>query len=246
MRQGILAVSVAALLVVAGCAGSPGSTGDGTTATTTTPADVQQRAVTAMEDVDTYQMEFRMNLSANGRTLQMTQDGAFNRTSERARIDMNVYGSELTAYLAGTTMYIQSGGQWQTQDLSESNPWESGSGLARQRSLLDSGNVTVEGGATVDGVATTVLRVDVEQSALTSVLSQQGGNLDNVAIRNATYRMYVANETDRPRKVEMEMDISAGGSQSRATITIAFTNYDDPVAVTIPESAPTGDSETAA
>ncbi|MFC3476895.1 DUF6612 family protein [Halobacterium litoreum] len=239
-RRALSALCVAALLVTAGCAGLGGSGDDG--------ADGQSRAAQiatdsgeAMQDVETYQMDVEMEVSANGQTLTMTQRGVYNRTAERARIDMTVRGTEAVSYMDGTTMYVKTNGMWQTRDVADQEPWESGSGLARQQEMLGTGEVSVTGSATVDGVATTVLTLEPDPEELKQFLAGQGssGSLDDASIDDVTYELYVANETDRPRKVEMEMEMTIQGQSATADATIAFSNYGEPVTVEIPEDAPT-------
>lgn len=230
-HRALAALAVAALLVTAGCSGLTGS--DATDASA-----IAEEAATAMEDVGTYQMDMRMEVTASGQTLSMRQVGAFNRTTERARLNMSLYGTAVVAYLDGTTMYMNVGGQWQTQDLSANDPWESGSGLARQQQLLETGNVSVNGTATVDGVETTVLAVDADPGQLKQLLSRQStGGFQGVTIESATYRLYVATESKLPRKAEMTMNMSIQGETAVADMTVNFSAYGEPVHVEIPEEA---------
>ncbi|MFB6071580.1 MAG: hypothetical protein ABEJ88_01280 [Halobacterium sp.] len=240
-RRALSTVVVAALLVTAGCAGLGGDGGsDGG------PADAGQVASDAreaMQSVQTYRMVMEMNVSASGRTLSMRQRGVFNKTARRARLNMTVYGTEGVAYLDNATMYVNVGGRWRVQDLSGRDPWTSGSGLARQRQLLETGSVNVTGTATVDGVRTTVLTVDPKASELKQLLSQGGTTgLSSVSVQNATYRLYVANESDLPRKVELSMELTVQGQSADANVTITFSEYGEPVHVSIPEGAPTESS----
>lgn len=245
MRQrALIAVCVTALVVTAGCGAVGG--GDGGPATTTPPADtrpVSERVADATADVDTYGVDFQMNLTANGETLQLTQSGVYDRASERARLNMSVYGTPATAYFDGETMYIETAGQWQRQDRAGSGIWGENSTLARQRALLDVGEVSAAGSATVDGVATTAYEVDAEPAAFESLLSQgaQAGQA-SLTIQSASYRLYVADDTDRPRKAELSTTVSTQGQTARANVTILFSGYGDPVSVTIPEAAPTNGS----
>jgi hypothetical protein len=203
---------------------------------------VQQRVADATEDVATYHVGFRMNLTTNGETLQLTQAGVYNRTSERARLNVSVYGTPATSYFDGETAYVNAGGQWQVQDLSGSGVWGENGTLARQRALLDAGNVSVVGNETVAGVETTVYAVDADPAAFESLLGQQAGTTVEVVVQNASYRLYVADDTDLPRKAELSTTVTAQGRSSRANVTILFSDYGEPVHVTVPEDAPTNES----
>lgn len=231
-RNALLSVCVAALLVTAGCTGLSGD--DGGTDTSQLQSDV----VDAMADVDTYRMEMRMNVSTSGRSLSLTQRGAFDHEAERARVNATVMGRQTTTYIDGATAYVNAAGIWQSRNLSDRDPWNESTGIEQQRALLQSGDVTVVGSATVEGVATTVLRVDPEPSDVKSVVAQQqGGGLDGVGIESATYRMYVANDTHRLRQVEMDLSMSISGQTAEANATITFSEYGEPVNVSVPDAA---------
>ncbi|MCD2199694.1 hypothetical protein LPA44_07265 [Halobacterium sp. KA-4] len=227
-----LSVCVAALLVTAGCTGLS----DGENAADA--AQLQSNVVDAMADVDTYRMEMRMNVSASGQSLSMTQRGVFDHEAERARVNATVLGQETTTSIDGTTAYVNVGGVWQTRDLSDREPWNESTGIDQQRALLESGNVTVAGSATVDGVATTVLRVDPDPSDVKSVVAQQQGQaLDGVGVESATYRVYAANDTHRLRQVEMNLTMSISGQTTDANATITFSEYGEPVNISVPDAA---------
>jgi len=229
-RNALYALAVAALLVTAGCTGL--STNDATDA-----EELQADAADAMADAETYQMELRMNVSASGQTVRLTQHAVFDHAAERARVNASMAGRETTTYIDGDTAYVNVGGVWRTRDLSASEPWNRSAGLRQQRAVLESGNVSVTGSARVLGVETTVLTVDADAAELQSVVSQQSGTLDGTSIEDATYRMYVANDTHRLRKVEMDMEMTVGDQSAVANATITFSEYGDPVNVSIPEEA---------
>jgi outer membrane lipoprotein-sorting protein len=249
-RRGLATACVALLVVLAGCGalGDGGDGGDGEgmgpSLTVDDEPPVEQRVADATGDVRTYAVDFRMNLTANGETLQLTQAGVYNRTGERARLNMSVYGTPATSYFVGETAYVNAGGQWQVQNLSGSGLWGENGTLARQRALLETGEVSVVGNETVDGVATTVYAVDADPAAFESLLGRQSGTTGTgtATVQNASYRLYVADETDRPRKAELSTTVSTQGQSSRANVTILFSDYGEPVDVTLPDDAPTGES----
>ena len=235
-RRSLATLCVAALLVTAGCAGLTGNGGGASDA-----EQLKEDASAAMADVETYRMEMDMNITANDRTLSMSQNGVFDHEAEQARLDMSVYGTEAVAYMDGETMYVKAGGRWQTQDLSERNPWESGNGITQQQHILESGEVSVEGTETVDGVETTVLAVDPDTEELKQLVAQQGSqSFEGVTIDDATYRLYVAKDSDLPRKMEMTMEMTINGQSAEAEMTAHFSAYGEPVNVTVPEEATAG------
>jgi len=239
-RRALAAVCVALLVVTAGCGALGGDEGPSVSVDDEPP--VQQRVADATEDVTTYGVDFRMNLTANGETLQLTQTGVYNRTSERARLNVSVYGTPATSYFDGETAYVNAGGRWQVQDRSGSGVWGENGTLARQRALLDAGNVSIVGNETVDGVETTVYAVDADPAAFESLLGQGAGTTGGVAVQSASYRLYVADDSDLPRKAVLSTAVTAQGQSSRANVTILFSDYGEPVHVTVPEDAPTTES----
>lgn len=233
-KRTLATLSVAALLVTAGCAGLVDDGG---------ASDAEQRAQDAsdaMADVDTYRMTMAMNISANGQTISMSQDGVFDHEAQRARLDMTVFGAEGVAYMDGDTMYVKSNSRWQTQDLSEDDPWKSGNGITQQQNILESGDVSIEGTETVDGAETTVLSVDPDEDELKELLAQQQSqSFEDVTIEDASYRLYVGDD-DLPRKVEMTMEMTVNGQSADAEMTAYFSEFGEPVDITIPEEATAG------
>lgn len=234
-RRALHVVCVAVLLVTAGCTGLPG--GDGGT----DAAAVQSDAVDAMGDVETYRMTMVMNVSANGQTMTVRQRGVFDHATERARLNLSMLGRQSATYVDGSTMYAEVGGRWQARNLSGAGLWENGTSADRQREILESGDVSVEGSATVDGTETTVLGVDPDAEDLQALVQQRsGGSLHDVGVDNATYTVYVADETDRVRRVEFSLTMTAGDQAAQANATITFSDYGEPVNVSIPDAATEG------
>ena len=235
-RRTLAVLSVAALLVTAGCAGLTGNGGGASDA-----EQVKQDATNAMQDVDTYRMSMEMDISSNGRTISMTQDGAFDHEAKQARLNASIFGMQTVTYLDGTTMYVKSNGRWRSRNMSDQNPWESGNGITQQQQILESGDVSVVGTETVDGVETTVLSVDPDEGKLKELIAQQQSqSFEGITIDNATYRLYVANESDLPRKMEMTMEMSIDGQTADANMTAHFSEFGEPVNVTVPEEATAG------
>lgn len=238
MNRTLLTLCVAALLVTAGCAGLTGDGGDDAPDAEQLTSDT----IAAIQDADTYRMSMSLNLSASGQTFTITQEGDFDHEAEQARLDVTAYGVQSTAYMNGSTMYVKSNGRWQTQDFSEEKPWEAGNGVTQQVNILESGDVSVAGTAMVDGVETTILSVDSNEDELKQLLTQQGQSLDGVTIEDATYKLYVANDTHLPRKLEMTMEMSINGQTADAEVTATFSGYGEPVDITIPDAATQSDS----
>jgi outer membrane lipoprotein-sorting protein len=243
-RTTVTVLCVVALLTTAGCAGLGGSGEPTTTDELTRAEQIRQDSTAAMRNADSYRVSLQMNLTANGQSLTMTNDAVYDREARLARMDMSLYGTEARAYVDGSTMYVQTRGRWVVQNVSDRNIWESGNALANQREILASSNATVTGGDTVNGTAVTVLQVEPDPQKLKELVAQQQGrNFEGITIEDATYQMYVANETDRLRKMGMEMTMQISGQTAEAQMTAHYYGYDEPVDVTIPEDAKAAGSD---
>lgn len=226
-------VCIALLLVTAGCTGV---LDDGSSGPSDTEA-LQRDTVDAMEDVETYHADMEMNISVKGREVTVTQDGVYDLAEQKARFTTTFGPTETTAYLDGKTMYMQSRDEWRTRELTQTNPWTQGQGLALQQQLLESAEVSLDGTETLDGVETTVLSVDPKESQVKQLLARQGQQLSGVSIEEVRYTMYVSTETERPRRIDMTMTFTANGQEAEANVTMTFSKYDEPVDITIPENA---------
>lgn len=224
---------IALLLVTAGCAGV---LNDGSSDLSDAEA-LQRDTVEAMGDVETYHAEMEMNISVKGREVTVTQEGVYDVAEQKARFTTTFGPTETTAYLDGTTMYVQARDVWRTRELTQADPWKQGQGLALQQQLLESAEVSVNGTTTVDGVETTVLSVNPGEAQVKQLLAQQGQQLSGVSIEEVRYTMYVSTETKRPRRVDMTMTFTANGREAEANVTMTFSKYNEPVDITIPENA---------
>jgi hypothetical protein len=235
---------VVALLTTAGCAGLGGSEEPTTTEELSRAEQIQQASTDAMRNADAYRVSLRMDLTANGQSLSMRNDAVYDREARLARMNMSLYGTEAQAYVDGSTMYVQTRGRWVVQNVSDRNIWGGDNALANQREILASSNVSVTGGDTVNGTAVTVLRVEPDPEKLKELVAQQQGQrFEGITIEDATYQMYVANETDKLRKMEMQMTMQLSGQTAEADMTAYYYGYDEPVDVTIPEDAKAAGNE---
>lgn len=227
----VLVVTV--LVVTAGCTGFMG--GDGGVASA---EEVRQQAVTSMEGAETYRMQMNMTFETSQGNLSMAMNGTFDQPAEKARMTTTFQGQQFDSYIDGTTMYLEGPTGWQTQNLSDREPWNESTALERQRAIMESANVTELAEDTVDGEPVYVLRIEPDPERVKQVVSQQQTrNLDAVSVENVTYVQYVHRETGNLVRADMEMTMTANGQTIDTTATIRFSDYNEPVDVTIPEEA---------
>lgn len=238
-RRALHALCIVVLVTTAGCMGFLGG-GGGDTA----ERDSRQLVVDAqeaMQSVDTYRMNMTMHVVAEGETYDLRRVGVFDATENQARLNLTTNGNRTLAYVDGSTMYVNAGDGWQTRALSGSNSWQSAVGIAQQRYLLENASVTVSGSATVDGVETTVLDVDPRDGKLKQLITRStSDSLGNVTIEEASYELYVATDSHRPRKVEMALQLTIERNWDKSghgSATITFSGFNEPVNVTIPDRA---------
>lgn len=245
-RTLVTAFCVVALLTTAGCAGLGGGGGPTTTEELSRAERIQQDSTDAMRNADSYRVAMEMEISTDEQTIAMTNRGVYDREAQRARMNTSVYGTEVQTYLDGSTMYVHTRDRWVVRNVSERNLWEEENALAKQRDILASSEVTVTGTETLNGTTVTVLRVEPDPEKLKDLLAQQQGQrLDGVSIEDVTYHMYVVNETNRLRKMEMQMSMDVNGQSAEADMTARYFAYDEPVDVTIPDAARAAGNETA-
>ncbi|WP_232685989.1 DUF6612 family protein [Halobacterium zhouii] len=232
MKRTLLTLCVAALLVTAGCSSL---TGDG--AGEANAEQYKSDTIAAIQSADTYRMAMDMNISANGQSFSMSQGGVFNHETKKARLSVTAFGVQGVTYMDGSTIYVKMNDQWRTKESTDQDPWKAGNGVTQHMQVLESGEVSISGTATVDGVETTVLSVDTNESELMEILAQQGQNYGDITIEDATYKLHVADDTHRPRKAEMTMTMNSGGQTAVANVTVTFSEYGEPVDITIPDAA---------
>lgn len=237
-RRALQSLCLVALLVTAGCAGFPGG---GSSTTTSDNKQVVTDVRQAIQSIDTYRMTIDMSVHAQGDTYTLHRAGVFDATAKQARLNLTINGARTPAYLDGSTLYVNSGDDWRTRELARNNSWMSTVGLAQQRYLLENSTVTVSGTATVDGVETTVLTVHPRDGELKQLLTRRTFyGPEEVTIEEATYELYVAEETHRPLKAEMSLQITVDKNWDQSghgSAVITFSGFNEPVNVTIPERA---------
>lgn len=241
-RRALHASCIALLLVTAGCIGFPGGGGGGAEAESKDTEKLVADAQRAMASADTYRMNMSMYVAADGDSYDVRRVGVFDATEKQARLNLGTGENRTLAYLDGSTMYVNSSGEWQTRTLPGDGSWKSAVGLAQQHYLLENASVTVAGSATVDGVETTVLNVDPKDGKLKQLLTRStSGSLGHVTIEESSYELYVAEDSHRPRKVDMTLQLSVGespwGNSGHGSATITFSEFGQPVNVTVPVNA---------
>lgn len=239
-RTGLVPALVALVLAasVAGCLGGAG--GD---EMSEREKELKEQALAAMSGAETYNMTMEMRVEADGREVTLDATGTVDRPARKAHLDMSmdVMGRhvDVQSYVINDTLYQHASNRpmWQRQDVSDENTWSEQDRLRKQRQLLDGATVSIVGHDTIDGHAVTVLRADLDGSSLQDLVAQQGTDLDGASIKDATYELAVDNETNRTRRVSVDMEMKRGGKSATASVTMTMRDYGTDVSIELPEEA---------
>ncbi|CCQ33234.1 membrane lipoprotein [Halorhabdus tiamatea SARL4B] len=239
MHRAVPAVLLAALIALAGC----GMLGDDQPPSDDRALEVRNETVDALENVDTYRMSMDADVSASAegrsRSLSVDSDGVVNRTSQRMRMNTSSQGRTVTSYLDERTVYTKCPSPWSgwgTQNQSTDVEWLSLTPLGRQVELFEQTNVYWDGTATIDGEETAVIVAHPSQETVSSLPGQSQTDLANTdaTVENITAKLWVDQETSRPVRSLLQIQISGNGGEATANVMIDYEAYGEPVHVDDP------------
>ena len=239
MRRLLLAVCFVSLL--AGCG----------TFMSDSPPPSDERAVAAVEEanrsiasVDAYRFQMDMHVTASdgdqSRTVSVDGDGAVNVSEKRMQATTQMQDQTVTSYIDGYRAYQGCQDPWggyAVENVSRSEPWATATPLHRQVLLFERSNVYWRGNETLDGNRTVLVTASPSTETIRSLMDrrQAGGmDLNRGSLENATARLWLDPETNRPVQSELDIEISQRGATATATITVQYTDYDEPTSVSIP------------
>ena len=239
MRRLVLAVCFVTLLAGCGTFLSDG------------PPPSDERAVAAIEEanrsiapVDTYRFEMDMHVAAStgdeSRTVRVDGNGSVNVSAKRMAATSRTQGQTVESYVDGYRAYQGCPDPWggyAVENVSRAEPWATATPLHRQVLLFDRSNVYWRGNETLDGNRTVLVTASPSAETIESLMNRrQAGDvgLDSASLENATARLWLDPETNRPVQSELRIRISQRGATATATITVQYTGYDEPTSVSIP------------
>jgi len=238
MQRLVLAACLAVLL--AGCGAFVGDS----------PPPSDERAVTAIEAantsvaaVESYQFEMEMHVVASdgdrSQTVRVDGGGAVNVSAKRMQATTRTRDQTVASYVDGYKAYQECQDPWggyAVENVSRSEPWAIATPLHRQLLLFDRSNVYWQGNETVNGNRTVLVTASPSTETLQSVMERRQGtvDLDRSSIENATARVWLDPETNRPVQSELRLKISQRGATATATLTLRYGAYGTPVSVSVP------------
>ncbi|MBV0903311.1 hypothetical protein [Haloarcula salina] len=239
MRRLVLAVCLVSFL--AGCSALSGGS----------PPPSDERAVTAVEavntsvsTVETYRFETEMHVAAsdgeNSRTVRVDGNGVVNISAKRMRATTRTRGQTVDSYVDGYRAYQGCQEPWDgyaVENVSRSEPWTTATPLHRQLTLFERSNVYWEGNETIDGNRTMLVSAAPSAETIQSVMDRNGASnvaLNRGSLENATARLWIDPDTNRPVKSELRLQLSQRGATATATLTLSYTGYGEPAQIAIP------------
>ncbi|WP_224334099.1 hypothetical protein [Haloprofundus halobius] len=241
MRRLVLVVCLAALLT--GCSALPFDS----------PPPSDDRAVAAVEEVnstvssvETYRFDtdIRVSASDGGRSRTVTADGsgAVDLTAKRMRATSEVADETLDSYVTEYKSYQECPEPWEgyaVENVSQSEPWATATPLHRQIELFEHSNVYWRGNRTVDGERTVLVVAHPSDDTVQSLADRRrtgSAELDGGSFDNATARLWIDPETNRPVEFALHLELSRRGATATADLTTRYTEYGESVDVSVPSA----------
>mgnify|MGYP006273217547 FL=1 len=245
-RRAVAGLGLLVLVVSAGCLGF------GTQPERTDRAEAELAAAQAtLDDVETYQYETQMDLSASveeeRRQLAVRIEGTVDVAERMARSRADLDGENRTAYVTNRTVYqeCECPWGWGNESIEVAGPWIQATPLGRQLQLLESGALHVE---TDDSLAQADAVVLVGQPSAESLekygVSATQPVIGGPSVENITVRVVIDNTTHRPIRSTVAFEVAGGGGEGQGTVDTQFGAYDEPVSITIPDEVKEDAAET--
>ncbi|WP_174786365.1 hypothetical protein [Haloprofundus sp. MHR1] len=242
MRRLVLVVCLAVFLT--GCSALPFDS----------PPPSDDRAVAAVEEVndtvagvETYRFDTSLRVSASdgeqSRTATVDGTGSVDLVSKRMHATSDVEGETFDSYVTEGKSYQECSEPWSgyaVENVSDSGDWATVTPLHRQLELFERSNVYWRGNRTVDGNRTVLVVAHPSDDTVESLVERRrtetaglGGN----SFDNATARLWIDPETNRPVKSALHLELSRRGATATADIATRYAGYGESVTVTIPSAA---------
>jgi len=246
MRPPLAALVLVIVLVTSGCLGGPSRPPSDQRA-----MDALNRSQDAMADVTSYRTTIDGRVEATGNDEQVTLfvDGTV--TVNASTQEMNATGrvreqrgtraqaeTQMT-YVTGYTAFSECSRMgWERQNLSQTRAWLTYTPVGQQLGVLNETNVYWNGTETINGTESAVIvayPTMEELQAIPDVRSRGATDVGDANLDNATLRVWIDTDTGRPLKAQRNIRVSESGNTATATITLRFTDYNEPTSVNRPE-----------
>ncbi|WP_415378797.1 hypothetical protein [Halosimplex sp. TS25] len=236
MRRPALHLAIAVCVLLAGCSLlGPDHTRDERAESAL--ADARD----AVNDTETYRFDGDLSVVATVDDRTERVDVRLNGTVDAAAQRMHGFaerdGEVVESYLHNRTRYQECGGMMDMWAVTErdADDWSTLTPADRQLSLLESGSLYYNGTETLDGEETVLLVGEPTTEALTRYQERRSRSLlGGPTVENAEVRVWIDEETDRPRETRVRFEVSQDGNTATATMTTRFHDYGSDVSVDVP------------
>lgn len=244
MHGKALLIVVFATVLTAGCIGAFSGSGDD-------PVREQQAenlletAQDTLAAADSYEAEATaaVTVSATGESEQIVSGTERVNLTDRTGV-YSVSGPDVSGdvYIDDRTMYAECPdpwGGWGQETIPEDATWtDEATTVGSMLSLLETGDLHYNGTELRDGTEAVVLVGSPDVTAADSVGGTAGPDIPSEAnIEDATLRMWIDTETDRPIASVYEVTVTADDETATATLRTEALGYDQPVSVSVPREA---------
>lgn len=173
-------------------------------------------------------------------TVEATLRGNVSVADRRLVTRTHVQGETLEGYVVGDTAYQECammGTFWARSNVT-TDDWAATTPLSRQLALLESGSLYYNGTTTVDGETATMLDGEPTTEALTQFQERRPGQVvGSEAVEDPRIRVWLDPDTNRTNRITLEFDVSEGDATGSTTLTTRYSDYGEPVSITLPEEA---------
>lgn len=208
------------------------------------PDALQEDAIEATNEIETASVEMTETIEEATGTVSVESTGVMDFENERAEMELSVdspLGSqEFTQYIIGDTLYLEDGGEWIQQDVSEEEIWETDE-VAQQQEALEIGDVTGVEATEFDGHEVYELEIAIDGDELMDAVIEEGELDDPTAqfeYTDVELTQYVDAETNYVRHTEMNVTAEDDtGESATVAVELTFDDINDPVDIELPEEA---------
>lgn len=247
----VICLVLAFLIAFSGCVGF--SSSDQNEGSSSKAVEIQEEAISSMEDLNSYSFEFSMTSESKEGTAEMEIYSKVDLEERKAemdsRLDVRGRSVEIKSYIVNDTMYAKTRGTWKEMSLS-SQFWDENHQISRQKELLEVSDVTLVDNRSVNGVQTHVIEVkpqdmDEFKNQLMDAISRQGSGdsmetLKRGELKEVTYKYYIGKQKKYLRKLDIDMVVEIKGQEVEVTGEMVFSDYNEEMEIQIPEKARDG------
>ena len=251
-RRLLLTAALALVVLMAGCASLVGD--DNPDADNIDADELEEKALEAMEDVETFSMESHHSLDVMGSTSETSAEGVMDLENQQAQITLSIdemgVDEEIEQYIIDETVYMGMSGEWVKLEIPEDDIWKE-SETAQQEETLEMGDLEIRDTTTFDGHDVYVVDVELDESDLESIIEGPdagmdssfedgfGGDsaMDDFELSEVTVTQYIDVDTHHIRYVAMNFEMETPTGPAGMDLEMTFSEFNEDVSIELPSKA---------